>query len=686
MKKKIYRWIIGGLLAMTVTAGQAADETFGALLDRVLPGMGAEEIPAQSKPQQELQEAVWRLGVPGKETELRAACSLMAGKLGAGTSKSARIWLMTQLMREGAAECVGALAPLLRDPDTQIRKCARRALMNNPSPTANAALLSGLKSATDPKEKETLCLALAYRADPASVPALAGLLKGNAGAVTIAAARALGNIAGADASRALSGALPAASGEARRRIGDAYLACADKLAKNGKTAEAAAIYGKLNAPMEPQPIRLAALQGQLTVAGDEAIPLIVKTLKSNDGFARNLAAGHIQDLPKGSDLKSLAAALPGLPEVGRELMLHAFAMRDDPALLPAVMKAAKDGPEPVRKAAIRCLGTLGDGSAVPLLVDALAAGDGCVDTARRSLGLLHGKGVDEKLIALMVTEKDPGRKGALIAILQDRKTTAAAEALVGILAADEKRMRGVALRALGEIAGPDHVPAMIRAMLKTEGRERGDAEKAIVEVCRRVGKGQDPSDPLLSAFNAASPAERVGILPLAGYVGGKKALEVAKTSLKSDDAALRGAAAEAICNWPGDEVLPILERLAAEGDHRSQAVRAYIRLAVENRRGDKDKLAMLGKAMELSVEDKVRELVLKRTVSVRRVEALRFVVPYLDRPELADEAGRAVVYFAGRREITERHKDEVRAALDKTLSNAKEKWVQGEAKRLRERL
>jgi HEAT repeat protein len=681
-RRAIYGWLTAALLVCVVTAGRTEEETFGALLDRVLPGMGALEIPERSKPQQELQEAVWRLGAPDKEAELSEACRLMAGKLSPGTAKAARIWLMTQLMRDGGAESVAPLATSLGDKDAQIREGARRALMNNPAPAATTALLGALKKARGKDEKEAFCLSLAYRADPAAVPALAALLEDNAASITIAAARALGNIADAGSARALATALPSASGEPRRRIGDACLACADRLARDGKTAEAATVYRKLNAPSEPQAIRLAALQGQFATAEDGAVSLVARHLGSDDDFARNVAAGYIQDLPTGTDLTTLTAALPGLPEVGQVLALHAFAMRDDPVLLPTVLTAAKKGAEPVRMAAIQCLGTLGDGATVPVLADALFASDARSGAARRSLALLHGRGVDEALIALMLAEEEPARKGALIAVLQDRGSTAAAAALVRILDSGEKRMRGVALRAMGSVGRPEHVPAMIRAMLDTEGRERKDAAKSIVDVCQRPGKGRDPAAPILSAFEAASDADKPGILPLAGHLGGKKTLAVIKTSLKSDAAGLRTAAADAICNWPNDDALPVLETLATDAAHRPQAVQAYVRLAVENRRGDKEKLAMLRKAMELAAEDKERKLVLKRAIQVRRVESLRFVVPYLDRPELAGEAGRAIVYFAGRREITGRHKDEMKAALDKTLATAKDKWVQGQAKRL----
>ena len=679
------KWVAAALFTLIALGAGAEDETFAALLDRLLPGMGAEEIPAQSQPRQQLQEAVWGLGVPGKEAELREACKLMAARIGKDTRKAARIWLMTQLMREGAAESVAPLAACLKDGDAQIRECARRALMNNADAAANAVLLDALKSAKTAQDKEAFCLALCYRADPASVPALAGQLK-TGGAVAVAAARGLGAIADAEAAGVLAGALSGASGELRRRIGDAYLLCADRLVASGKTTEAAAIYAKLNAKPEPQPVRLAALQGQIMTAGDKAVSVIVDCLKGEDNFARNVAAGAIQDLPPGADIKGLAAKLSELPEVGQELVLHAFAMRDAPALLLAVMKAVKSESEPVRKAALQCLATLGDVSAVPVLVDAMLAGGGCADAARRSLALLHGKGVDERLVGMVKRESDAKRKTAFMGVLQHRGTPAAAGALVEILDVDDAQLRGAAMRALGDVACAEQIPAMIQAMLKTEGRERRDSEKAIVAVCKRCSDGKNAAAPLLTALDKADSASRAQLLPMIGDIGGAPALKLIETSLNGGDEAMRAAAVEAVCRWPDNDALPLLEQLAGgagRNEDVAKAVRAYVRLATSVRRNHKQTLEMLRKAMGWAKGIKERKLIVGRVVQVRRLEALRFVVPYLDDPELANDAGRAVVYLAGRREIRGPHKDEVRAALDKTLATAKDKWVQKEAARWR---
>ena len=81
--------------------------------------------------------------------------------------------------------------------------------------------------------------------------------------VAIAAARALGKIATSEATKALAAAREKATGELKMRIEDSYLLCADSLLKQGKKAEAAAIYKQVSQAHESGPLRLAALQGLL---------------------------------------------------------------------------------------------------------------------------------------------------------------------------------------------------------------------------------------------------------------------------------------------------------------------------------------------------------------------------------------------------------------------------------------
>jgi HEAT repeat protein len=247
--------------------GLAQDKSLKETFEELLPGMSAEKIPDRKGPQQQWQEICFQAGAPSNEANRAEVCQLMAGKIGSDTAKPARIWLLTQLERIGRGECVDAVAAALDDKDPHVRDGARRALTNNPTPEANAKLVAKLQGTSDNKLKIGLLNSLGYRADDASVAAVAKELTNKDQGVAAAAARALGKIATADAAKALAAARAKAKGDARFRITDSYLLCADSLLRQGKAKEAAAIYTELNKPDEAKSVRLAAVQGLLKAAG-----------------------------------------------------------------------------------------------------------------------------------------------------------------------------------------------------------------------------------------------------------------------------------------------------------------------------------------------------------------------------------------------------------------------------------
>jgi HEAT repeat protein len=85
-------------------------------------------------------------------------------------------------------------------------------------------------------------------------------------AVAMAAAAALGQIGGSEATTALAEAKDKATGKLQMVVLDAYLKCADQLVADGQKVQALAIYKDLQKEGMPKPIRTAALTGMLNAA------------------------------------------------------------------------------------------------------------------------------------------------------------------------------------------------------------------------------------------------------------------------------------------------------------------------------------------------------------------------------------------------------------------------------------
>lgn len=669
---------------------QQAEKPFGEFLEELLPGIGAESIPERQTPQQALQERCFALGAPGREAERKEACELMAAKLGAETAQPARVWLLKQLQFIGKGECVDAVAALVGDEDQELHDAARRALQCNPAPAANEKLIEKLAACSDNQRRIGLINSLGAREDSASVAAVGKYLGDADEAVAAAAANALGKIAGREATELLSAAQPKTEGALRCQVSDAWLRCADEMAAQGDKAAAKRIYAELHSSEEPRSVRLAAGEGLLNTSDDLA-GMILEWLGSDDADQRALAAGAITDLEGQEAMQSLAAKFNDLPPAGQVLLVEGLAALADKDAMEVALTAAKSEDAAVRQAGFRALGKLGDASVVPLLIETMFAGNDASGAARESLTRVFGEGVNEAILAAMQSEDDLGRRADLVDVLNKRKALIAVAALIEEAKSENASVRHRAVQALGDMAEPKDVEPMIGLLLAaTEGGERDRVERAIWFVCRRIGEPENQADPVLPVLKTATDEQRAVLLPLLGRIGGQKALQAIKEGLKSDNPQVEEAAVRGLCNWPNkkvaDDLLEIVKNSPSE-NYRIWALRAYVRVITMRESGPNlETLEKLKEAMELAERDDERRLIADRASAIRQVETVRWLLPMLDNPTLAREAGRSVTELGRHRGLVQPHAEEFKKALTKVVELCPDQGAVERAKRYMEGL
>ena len=165
----------------------------------------------------------------------------LAALLDAGTSRAAKEYVCRKLSLIGTALSVPKLAALL--PEKEHSHMARFALERISAAEAAEALRKALGTVQGDL-KIGMISSLAGRGDAASVPLLAALLPGDS-KTAVAAADALGRIHSPEAIQALAAASGASDKAAAAAISDARMACAESLLKQGKRADAKAIYTSL---------------------------------------------------------------------------------------------------------------------------------------------------------------------------------------------------------------------------------------------------------------------------------------------------------------------------------------------------------------------------------------------------------------------------------------------------------
>jgi HEAT repeat protein len=179
-------------------------------------------------------------------------------------SRAAKDYCCRVLRVIGTPSSVPALAGLLADKDCS--HMARYALERIGGPEATKAIRDALPK-VDAELKPGMIEGLASTRDADSVEALTGLSSDDDQTIAASAIIALGRIGSVEAGKALGEIVNQAPDLLKLTAADASLICAERLASDGKSAEAMVLYKALSGESQPRHVRLAATRGLLSAAG-----------------------------------------------------------------------------------------------------------------------------------------------------------------------------------------------------------------------------------------------------------------------------------------------------------------------------------------------------------------------------------------------------------------------------------
>jgi HEAT repeat protein len=420
----------------------------------------------------------------------------------------------------------------------------------------------------------------------------------------------------------------------------------------------------------------------------ELLRMVVDLLGEKDQEFRAAGLDQVRSQAKGSAATKLfAAQLPKLDASAQVALLSALADRGDGAARAAVLDLlATSHDENARAAALGALGKLGEPADLPLLIHALSAKSAAEQTAARmSLVQLRGKSVCETLAAEMGAAP-PAVKAALIDALATRRAKDALPAFVAATVDDNAQVRGAAMAAIGQIGRPEQIAAMLPGVLKAmKGGERDAAEKNVALVCARIDKEDARGDVLIKALDSVDAAQRDQLLSLIGRVGGKRLINFVAEIATSKDPARRKLGIDALSKWPdastADKLLEIANKTTDPAE-RTQAFQGYVKIsATRDKRSDRQRLDRMRQAMKAAKTPEEQTLVINRCRTAYDVDALRFVLPYVDQPQFAQMACETIVELAHHREVRDPNKAEFDIALDKVIQTSKDPVVVDRANR-----
>lgn len=622
-------------------------------LDEILAGISQPDEAERFEPRMAMRDLTSAASAPDSEMRDPYVKLLLERLEDSETSQAAKAWILRQLENVGRAESVPALTKLVGSPIHHLRELARRALEQNPSDEAGAALRRLAEEEQDRSLKRAFVHSLGERGDAEAAPMIGSLLKTKDDGLRKTAILALGKIASDEAVPVLETAYKA--GKDQELIADALLESSRRLTEKHPD-KARKILEGLYQYDEPARIRAAALGGLLAVNREEAEDLILLALQSEEALVRQRAITAIGDFKGGVLPNVLAVKLPELSD--REQTLALAVLGDSGDLTAASQLADTLGSEDLsperERAVISVLGQLGGIDAAQRLLDlAGRTGDeGVREAARDALSRMPGEGVDAALVA-GTQRGDLVCRTEAVRALARRGSRDAMPILYAHVEQGPRMIREASLDALGQLATSEDIPRLVKYL----GDADETAMKAVMQACRRAQGSGEVVDAVLAAMKGLDVSGKQRLLPCLGVLGGEKALGKVRNLV--NDEALGKAAMKTLMGWSGPEAVPVFLELAGEeniGDSdRTLTLRALSRLLEnpENGIDREDRLKHSLEGIRLAKRPEDKRLFFPVLGKLRTPGALEALVAMLEDKEVAEEAAvsalAAVENLRGRR-------------------------------------
>jgi HEAT repeat protein len=227
---------------------------------------------------------------------------------------------------------------------------------------------------------------------------------------------------------------------------------------------------------------------------------------------------------------------------------------------------------------------VGDASTVAFLADtAGSAPKGQVqDAARRTLGSLKGREVDDAIVTMLGQPAPAALTAELLKAVADRRLFVAKPAVSAMLAAPSAVVRVEAMKTLRAIGTPSDASPVLDMLVKTaDETEQAEAEKTVAALLQK-GNSENRSRLVRTRLAAEKdPAVRARLIGLLASTGDGAALPTLRTALGDADASVADAAARGIAAWPTatarDDMLKIV-RESKDETHRLLAFGGLVRL------------------------------------------------------------------------------------------------------------
>lgn len=275
--------------------------------------------------------------------------------------------------------------------------------------------------------------------------------------------------------------------------------------------------------------------------------------------------------------------------------------------------------------------------------------------AESALERMEGGAINDLVSHTLESARDAHARVQLIGLLENRGATDAVPELFKQAADPDTTVSLAAFDALGSLAAPTDMAALIVVTKACKDESARDAaEKAICRAAANNGSSNEVGAVVLTELeHSVEPAEKNEWVRILASLGSANALPAIESATKDSNETVAANAIESLRNWPDPAPIDALLAVIDTGTNPALRLRAFasmIQLAMtavdDRQRSDAVVVGWLERANPAAQSVAERRQLISILARLKRPESFRMLSQWLDQPDLRNEAELAVIQIA----------------------------------------
>ena len=386
--------------------------------------------------------------------------------------------------------------------------------------------------------------------------------------------------------------------------------------------------------------------------GFEAMPLLYKAAAHSNFKYRAAAMRYSLDIEGTNVVNGWINYYKRAINAAKPQLIAMFGERGDKLALPLINDALADKKDgAIRAEAARAIAAISKNEAISALVNYMIIfrGDNDQKAAKEALMTVM-RNEDIRFILPVLKEESVPAVRTSLELLSWKRDPKYFNDVFALTSSSNDTIKAAAIKALPELAGPEHQQQLIDLLGKTENAQQvADLQNAIAMSANQNEDPEKRSELVIRAINTDNSATlRTKLVPVLAKTGGREALSVVLKEFENGNPEMRDISFKSLTGWRDYSASSALYEILASGNKTfgEPAFQGYIRQIRTAALPDEQKYLLLRKIAPFAGSALRKNALLSEMGRVNTYQCLFFVATYLDDTEASATAAKAAMTIA----------------------------------------